>query len=177
MNEGCRLHGHVLVNRVAGNIHIAPGRSFQQQHMHIHDINTMGPLAKSVSFFWQKKTSTLSMAHFFFFSSWHPVRASTAHVINRLSFGTEFPDIVNPLDAHKSPEVGDPVMYQYFLKVVPTRYNYLNGTGLETNQFSVTQHDRHLMPGVQGLPGLGFFSCLVNLLASHTPPRRTFLHL
>jgi hypothetical protein len=44
-------------------------------------------------------------------------------------------------------------MYQYFIKVVPTQYNYLNGTLLETNQFSVTQHERVISAGMQGLPG------------------------
>ena len=31
--EGCRLEGHLEVNKVAGNFHIAPGISFQQNHM------------------------------------------------------------------------------------------------------------------------------------------------
>ena len=45
-NEGCRLYGHVQVNKVAGNIHIAPGKSFQQHHMHVHDINALGNVAQ-----------------------------------------------------------------------------------------------------------------------------------
>ena len=28
------------MNKVAGNLHIAPGKSFQANHMHIHDINS-----------------------------------------------------------------------------------------------------------------------------------------
>ena len=28
--EGCHLFGKLLVNKVAGNFHIAPGKSFQQ---------------------------------------------------------------------------------------------------------------------------------------------------
>lgn len=28
--EGCHLYGKLLVNKVAGNFHIAPGKSFQQ---------------------------------------------------------------------------------------------------------------------------------------------------
>jgi hypothetical protein len=31
--EGCKLVGHLEVNKVAGNFHIAPGISFQQNHM------------------------------------------------------------------------------------------------------------------------------------------------
>ena len=31
--EGCRMYGHLEVNKVAGNFHIAPGVSYQQNHM------------------------------------------------------------------------------------------------------------------------------------------------
>lgn len=31
--EGCQLAGHLDVNKVAGNFHIAPGISYQQEHM------------------------------------------------------------------------------------------------------------------------------------------------
>ena len=30
MGEGCHMVGKLLVNKVAGNFHIAPGKSFQQ---------------------------------------------------------------------------------------------------------------------------------------------------
>ena len=48
-------------------------------------------------------------------------------------------------------------MFQYFAKVVPTRYYYLNGNVLETNQFSVTQNQRVIAGGQHGLPGLFLF--------------------
>jgi len=47
-------------------------------------------------------------------------------------------------------------MHQYFVKVIPTRYNFLNGTVLDTNQFAFTKHDKqalvthehsHVLPG------------------------------
>jgi hypothetical protein len=31
--EGCQIYGHLEVNKVAGNFHIAPGISYQQNHM------------------------------------------------------------------------------------------------------------------------------------------------
>jgi endoplasmic reticulum-Golgi intermediate compartment protein 3 len=44
------------------------------------------------------------------------------------------------------------------LQVVPTLYRYLNGTTIETNQYSVTEHMRHVTPGSgRGLPGVFFF--------------------
>lgn len=30
--------GFLQVNKVAGNFHFAPGKSFQQAHMHVHDL-------------------------------------------------------------------------------------------------------------------------------------------
>jgi hypothetical protein len=36
--EGCNVYGFVEVPRVAGNIHFAPGRSFQSSDMHVHDL-------------------------------------------------------------------------------------------------------------------------------------------
>lgn len=37
-NEGCNIHGQIAVNKVRGNFHIAPGQSFQQANMHVHDL-------------------------------------------------------------------------------------------------------------------------------------------
>ena len=33
-NEGCLVTGHLEVSKVAGNFHFAPGKSFQQHHVH-----------------------------------------------------------------------------------------------------------------------------------------------
>ncbi|XP_054667860.1 endoplasmic reticulum-Golgi intermediate compartment protein 3-like isoform X1 [Grus americana] len=33
-NEGCQVYGFLEVNKVAGNFHFAPGKSFQQSHVH-----------------------------------------------------------------------------------------------------------------------------------------------
>jgi Endoplasmic reticulum vesicle transporter len=36
-HEGCNLAGYFQVNKVSGNFHIAPGRSFAMNGMHVHD--------------------------------------------------------------------------------------------------------------------------------------------
>ncbi|KAI3501899.1 hypothetical protein L1887_29927 [Cichorium endivia] len=36
--EGCNICGFLDVNKVAGNFHLAPGKSFQQSDMHVHDL-------------------------------------------------------------------------------------------------------------------------------------------
>lgn len=79
---------------MAGNFHFAPGKSFQQGSMHVHDL---------VPF--------------------HTTDFDISHVIHKLSFGKEYPGMHNPLDHvrvpranHKNPE-GSTGMHQYFLKV------------------------------------------------------------
>jgi len=44
--------------------------------------------------------------------------------------------------------------YQYFIKVVPTSFVYLNGTILSTNQFSYTQNEQDMAEKQGGLPGI-----------------------
>ena len=47
-------------------------------------------------------------------------------------------------------------MFQYFVKVVPTRYRQLSGQELKSNQYSVTTHKVVMDPmrGEHGLPGI-----------------------
>lgn len=59
--EGCKIFGFVEVARVSGNLHIAPGRSFDHDHRHVHDLTGLGG-----SF-------------------------NTTHIINHLSFVTNHP--------------------------------------------------------------------------------------
>lgn len=70
-NEGCSVYGYLLVNKVAGNFHFAPGKSFQQHHVHVHDLQPFGRSAFNLT-----------------------------HHIRRLSFGHDYPGLVNPLDDH-----------------------------------------------------------------------------
>ena len=67
--DGCQMYGYLEVNKVAGNFHLAPGKSFQHAHMHIHDL-----------------------------AAFPATRFNVSHKITTLSFGEPFPGIVNPLD-------------------------------------------------------------------------------
>ena len=58
MKEGCQVYGRMSVNRMGGSFHIAPGKSFSINHIHVHDVQ---PYSSS-SF-------------------------NTSHIINHLSFG------------------------------------------------------------------------------------------
>ncbi|EFJ50127.1 hypothetical protein VOLCADRAFT_80399 [Volvox carteri f. nagariensis] len=130
--EGCHMWGMLEVNKVAGNFHFAPGRSYQQGSMHVHDI---APFGDAVIDF--------------------------RHTVNKLSFGAPYPGMKNPLDNAKAgyKSAAATGMYQYFLKVVPTSYTGIDNKTLATNQFSVTENFRESSQGGAGktLPGVFFF--------------------
>lgn len=71
--EGCQISGHMLVNKVAGNFHIAFGDSIVRDGMHIHQfVPTEAP------------------------------GFNVSHTIHSLSFGTKYPNMPqNPLDGSK----------------------------------------------------------------------------
>jgi hypothetical protein len=148
--ESCQVYGYLLVNKVAGNFHFAPGKSFQQHHMHVHDLQPI----KNFNF-------------------------NVSHTVNRLSFGKEFPGIVNPLDGVRKSDPRDTGtgMYQYFVKVVPTIYESRHGEVLHTNQFSVTEHFKQLS-GDQGhgLPGVFFMYELSPIMVKFTERTKSFAH-
>uniref|UniRef100_A0A8C8A952 Endoplasmic reticulum-Golgi intermediate compartment protein n=1 Tax=Otus sunia TaxID=257818 RepID=A0A8C8A952_9STRI len=124
-NEGCQVYGFLEVNKVAGNFHFAPGKSFQQSHVH----------GKLLAFLFQ-----INMTHY----------------IKHLSFGRDYPGIVNPLDGTDVTAQQASMMFQYFVKVVPTVYMKVDGEVVRTNQFSVTRHEKiaNGLLGDQGLPGV-----------------------
>ena len=79
--------------QVAGNFHFAPGKSFQQGSMHVHDLVPFRGL-----------------------------EFDTSHIIDKLSFGMEYPGMTNPLDKTRVSKentrnpAGRAGAYQYFLK-------------------------------------------------------------
>lgn len=148
--EGCNIAGHLSVNKVVGNFHIAPGKSFSTPQMHVHDL---------AQYFASPK------AHVF------------THEIHQLSFGPELPPEVpyqsNPLDGTKQETSERSYNYMYFIKVVSTSFLPLGvepgqAGAIETHQYSATSHKRSLAGGSDeadpntlhargGIPGV-FFS-------------------
>ncbi|KAM1180516.1 hypothetical protein ACFX13_019919 [Malus domestica] len=146
--EGCNIYGFLEVNKVAGNFHFAPGKSFQQSNVHVHDLLAF-----------QKDSFNIS------------------HTINRLSFGDYFPGVVNPLDGVHWTQDNPSGMYQYFIKVVPTVYTDVSGHTIQSNQFSVTEHYRGTeMGNLQFLPGVFFFYDLSPIKVTFTEEHISFLH-
>ncbi|KAM5246689.1 endoplasmic reticulum-Golgi intermediate compartment protein 3 isoform 1-T1 [Ctenodactylus gundi] len=160
-NEGCQVYGFLEVNKVAGNFHFAPGKSFQQSHVHvhaveIHDLQSFG--LDNVS--------------------WCCLQINMTHYIQHLSFGEDYPGIVNPLDHTNVTAPQASMMFQYFVKVVPTVYMKVDGEVLRTNQFSVTRHEKvaNGLLGDQGLPGVFVLYELSPMMVKLTEKHRSFTH-
>ncbi|KAG5997812.1 hypothetical protein E4U52_002867 [Claviceps spartinae] len=159
--EGCRIEGGLQVNKVVGNFHLAPGRSFSSGNMHVHDLKN----------YWDTPSGK---QHDF------------SHTIHHLRFGPQLPTAIaqrmesnnrpwahhhqNPLDGSKQVTTDAAFNYMYFVKIVPTSYLSLGwekrikknvgGLGLssgddniETHQYSVTSHKRSLQGGNDAAEG------------------------
>lgn len=164
-HEGCRIEGAIRVNKVIGNFHFAPGRSFSNGNMHVHDLKN----------YWDS-----------------PVHHSFEHEIHQLRFGPQLPEDVtrkhaknspwtnhhiNPLDQVKQTTDDPNFNFMYFVKVVPTAYLPLSWSkpsghdrqtddeiwlgnlgsaidgSMETHQYSVTSHKRSLAGGDDAAEG------------------------
>ena len=112
--EGCRLYGYMLVNRVAGNFHVALGRTFHREDRLVHQ-----------------------------FLPGEQLTYNSSHIIHSLSFGDPYPGMVNSMDGivNVAEHVGG--VFQYYIKIIPTIYNDGTQT-VVTNQHSFTQQSRHL---------------------------------
>lgn len=132
---GCQLYGHLELNKAqGGHFHIAPHKELKPSGDE-SDIFSLWDLI------------------FFTFEQFN-----ITHTINSLSFGDQYPGIRSPLDGQIRKLEDTHGMYQYYIKVVPTRYQGINKKEIESNQYSVTEHMRHLSPGSgKGLPGLYFY--------------------
>jgi len=166
--EGCRIEGGIRVNKVVGNFHFAPGKSFSNGNMHVHDLEN-------------------------FFNSPDGTEHTFSHQIHHLRFGPQLSDDVikrvgkkgmawsnhhlNPLDDTEQKVNEKSYNFMYFVKVVSTAYLplgwertntildvphelvELGGLGrgeqgsIETHQYSVTSHKRSLQGGDEGAEG------------------------
>jgi len=146
--EGCNIHGFLKINKVAGNFHVAPGKNMEQYSVHIHDLHG-----------YQRKVFNMT------------------HYINKLSFGVEYPGQKNPMDNERvisTAEEGS-VMYQYFIKIVPTVYTKLSGEKIVSSQYSVSTHKRKISQS-SGLPGTFYMFEFSPMLVQLTETRRSLSH-
>jgi len=148
--EGCNMHGQIKVQKVAGNFHFGVGRNFQQASMHVHDLMPL-----------------------------RGVLINLTHYVNHLSFGVEYPGAHPALDGSNKIQTEEASMYQYFVKVVPTTYQSLNGSKIRTNQYSVTDYQRPLRGGWDErgkLPGVFVFYDVSPIMVHYSETRTAFTH-
>ncbi|XP_040453438.1 endoplasmic reticulum-Golgi intermediate compartment protein 3 isoform X3 [Falco naumanni] len=105
-------------------------------------------------------------------------KINMTHYIKHLSFGRDYPGIVNPLDGTDVTAHQASMMFQYFVKVVPTVYMKVDGEVVRTNQFSVTRHEKiaNGLLGDQGLPGVFVLYELSPMMVKLTEKHRSFTH-
>ncbi|KAG5463335.1 MAG: endoplasmic reticulum vesicle transporter-domain-containing protein [Olpidium bornovanus] len=189
--EGCNVHGRLELNRVAGNFHIAPGSSFSQGGIHVHDF--LPYLSTTFDF---------------------------SHTIHHLSFGDRFEGAAAPLNGftketdERKGVVGvlglgwgkggvwvcslacslcfsPPILYlplpsptfrrqntanhmfTYFVKVIGTSIWYRNGDFMQTNQFAVTHYERKNTNMRTQLPGFFVNYEISPLVVTYRETQRT----
>uniref|UniRef100_UPI003AAB57B6 endoplasmic reticulum-Golgi intermediate compartment protein 2 isoform X3 n=1 Tax=Centroberyx gerrardi TaxID=166262 RepID=UPI003AAB57B6 len=141
----CRIHGHMYVNKVAGNFHVTVGKAIPHPRGHAH-------LAALVS----HDTYNFS------------------HRIDHLSFGEEIPGIINPLDGTEKISPDHNHMFQYFITIVPTKLNTYQ-ISADTHQYSVTERERAInhAAGSHGVSGIfmkyDISSLMVKVTEQHMP--------
>ena len=98
---GCQVYGDLQLARGSGHFHIAPHKS----------LTTKG--------------ANLGQLHLLDLLSFISAQFNITHTVNSLSFGDHFPGVRSPLDGEVRTVRDTHGMYQYYIKVVPTRYKEL----------------------------------------------------
>jgi hypothetical protein len=153
-NEGCNIHGFVALGTGGGNLHFAPDRQWEKEGA---EGNKGLKLNELLGGFGLENIFEMFNEQFEQFN--------VTHTVNKIVFGQYLHprtrnalNLTSQLDGATRTVTDGYGMFQYYLQVVPTVFRYLNGTTIETFQYSVTEHTRHVDPGSnRGLPGVFFF--------------------
>lgn len=180
-DEGCNISGRIRVNKVIGNIHFSPGRSFQTNARNLYELV---PYLRDDG---NRHDFSHTIHHLAFegddeYDYW---KAAAGSAMRRRMGLTE-----NPLDGAVARTAKAQYMFQYFLKVVSTQFRTLDGKKVNTHQYSTTQFERdlsegaagetaggiHVQHGVSGLPGAFFNFEISPILVVHAETRQSFAH-
>lgn len=151
--DACRIHGHLYVNKVAGNFHITVGKAIPHPRGHAH----LAALVNHDSY-------------------------NFSHRIDHLSFGELVPGIINPLDGTEKIAIDHNQMFQYFITIVPTKLHTYK-ISADTHQFSVTERERIInhAAGSHGVSGIfmkyDLSSLMVTVTEEHMPFWQFFVRL
>ncbi|KAH9851510.1 Sec1-like protein [Lenzites betulinus] len=179
--EGCNIAGRVRVNKVVGNIHLSPGRSFRTSS---HNLYELVPYLRTDG---NRHDFTHTIHHLAFEGDdeWDLAKAKIGKELKqRLGIAA------NPLDGTTGRTIKQQYMFQYFLKVVSTQFRTLNGKTINTHQYSATHFERDLDKGTQentpagvhvahgngGIPGAFFNYEISPLRIVHAETRQSFAH-
>ena len=144
--SSCRIHGSMYTNKIAGNLHVTIGRSVPHPQGHAH-LNMFVP----------------------------PHLVNFSHRIDHFSFGPLVPGAINPLDASLKLTKDPNHVFQYFLRVVPTKFNTYQHS-MSTSQYSVTEHNRTInhAQGSHGIPGVFFKFDMSSMMVMISEERKPF---
>jgi len=149
LTEGCQIYGYLEVNRVGGSFHVAPGKSFSINHIHVHDVQ---PFSSS--------------------------DFNLTHTVRHLSFGRNVVGKTDPMDGVMGVAEKGSSMFNYYIKIVPTTFSRTDGSTFVTNQFSVTRHSKvvSMMTGESGMPGVFFTYEMAPVMVKYSEKEKSFGH-
>ncbi|KAI0328911.1 Sec1-domain-containing protein [Cubamyces sp. BRFM 1775] len=180
-SEGCNIAGRVRVNKVVGNIHLSPGRSFRTS---AHNLYELVPYLRTDG---NRHDFTHTIHKFAF-------EGDDEYDLTKAKIGKELKQRLgiaeNPLDGNTGRTIKQQYMFQYFLKVVSTQFQTLDGKTINTHQYSATHFERdldkgaaentatglHLAHGTGGVPGAFFNYEISPLRIVHAETRQSFAH-
>ncbi|KAM4676322.1 endoplasmic reticulum-Golgi intermediate compartment protein 2 isoform 1-T3 [Discoglossus pictus] len=144
--DACRIHGHLDINKVAGNFHITVGKAIPHPRGHAH----LAALVSHDSY-------------------------NFSHRIDHFSFGEVLPGIINPLDGTEKIAADSNQMYQYFITIVPTKLK-THKVYCDTHQFSVTERERVInhATGSHGVSGIFMKYDISSLMVTVTEDNMPF---
>ncbi|KAI0753897.1 Sec1-like protein [Irpex lacteus] len=154
-HEGCNIAGIVRVNKVVGNIHFSPGRSFRTAAQNIYELV---PYLKEDG---NRHDFSHTIQTFAF-------EGDDEFDFDKAKRGLELKKslgVINPLDGTSLKTSKAQYMFQYFLKVVSTQFRTLDGKVINTHQYSATHFER------------AFFNYEISpILIVHQETRQSFAH-
>lgn len=161
-HEGCNIAGEVRVNKVVGNLHFSPGRTFQRNDIHTHDlVPYLHGTGDDVHHFGHK----IHRFSFGMFDEFAIERTSRGRKNGPLKKQL---GIIDALNGQVARTLTSQYMFQYFLKVVPYEVHKINGRQMSTYQYSATSYGRdlndqdhangagHIVRSIEGIPGVFF---------------------
>ncbi|TFK74814.1 Sec1-like protein [Pluteus cervinus] len=180
-DEGCNVSGLIRVNKVVGNIHLSPGRSFQTNTRNLYELV---PYLRDDG----NRHDFSHTIHKFVFEGddeYDYFKSQVSRSMReRLGLG-------HPLERHTARTSKAQYMFQYFLKVVATEFRSLDGHyNVKSHQYSTTQFERdlaeggqgdtpegvHVQHGINGIPGVFFNFEISPILVVHSESRQSFAH-